>query len=156
MYIRPFTPTDTAAVYQLFYDTVHSINLQHYTPEEVEAWVPSHSPDLQHWQKRFLRQHTLLAEIKGHLAGFANLEEDGCNIDMVYTHKDFQGLGVATALVDRLEQEVKKNGGNRIQLAASITARPFFEKRGYRLIRANEVLRHGVVLRNFIMEKLVE
>lgn len=156
MLIRPFTPEDTAAVYQLFYDTVHSVNLQHYTPEEVEAWVPSHTPDLQQWQERFLRQHTLLAEIDGHLAGFANLEVDGRNIDMVYTHKDFQGRGVATALVDRLEQEVVNNGRNRIELAASITARPFFEKRGYRLIRENEVHRHGVVLRNFIMVKQVQ
>lgn len=156
MLIRPFTPEDTAAVYQLFYDTVHSVNLQHYTPEEVEAWVPSQTPDLQQWQERFLRQHTLLAEIDGRLAGFANLEEDGRNIDMVYTHKDFQGQGVATALLDQLEQEVLQNGGNAIELAASITARPFFEKRGYRLIRENEVLRHGVVLRNFIMVKQVQ
>jgi len=143
-------------VYQLFYDTVHSINLQHYTPEEVEAWVPSHSPDLDQWRQRFLKQHTLLAEIDGQLAGFANLEEDGRNIDMVYTHKDFQGLGVATALVDQLELQVRANGGDRIQLAASITARPFFEKRGYHLVRKNEVLRLGVVLRNFIMEKHLE
>ncbi|NRB50885.1 MAG: GNAT family N-acetyltransferase [Saprospiraceae bacterium] len=156
MLIRPFTIEDTSAVYQLFYDTVHSINLQHYTPEEVEAWVPTLPPNLQQWQERFLRQHTLLAEIDSHLAGFANLEPDGLNIDMVYTHKDFQGRGVATALVDQLEQAVKKNGGNTIELAASITARPFFEKRGYRLVRENEVLRFGVVLRNFIMRKQVQ
>lgn len=153
MLIRSFTRNDTATVYQLFYDTVHSVNLQHYTPEEVEAWVPSHTPDLDQWQQRLLKQHTLLAEIDGQLAGFANLEEDGCNIDMVYTHKDFQGQGVATALVDQLELQVLDNGGDRIQLAASITARPFFEKRGYQLVRENEVLRLGVVLRNFIMEK---
>ncbi len=156
MLIRAFRPEDTAAVYQLFYSTVHSVNLQHYTPEEVEAWVPSHPPDLQQWQERFLRQHTLLAEIDGQLAGFANLEADGHNIDMVYTHKDFQGQGVATKLVELLEQQVLKNGGNTIELAASITARPFFEKRGYKLIRENEVLRFGVVLRNFIMEKQVQ
>ncbi len=156
MLIRPFTPEDTAAVYQLFYDTVHSVNLQHYTPEEVEAWVPSHRPDLQHWQERFLRQHTLLAEINGQLVGFANLEPDGRNIDMVYTHKDFQGQGVATALLDRLEKQVQINGGIRIELAASITARPFFERRAYQLIRKNEVLRFGIVLRNFIMEKRLD
>ncbi|MBX2871786.1 MAG: GNAT family N-acetyltransferase [Saprospiraceae bacterium] len=156
MHIRPFKADDTAAVYQLFYDTVHSVNLQHYTPEEVEAWVPSQAPDLQQWQERLLRQRTLLAEINGHLVGFANLEADGCNIDMVYTHKDFQGQGIATALVEQLEQEVKRNGGARIELAASITARPFFEKRGYQLIRVNEVRRYGIVLRNFIMEKRVE
>ena len=36
---------------------------------------------------------------------------------------------------------------------ASITARPFFEARGYRVVRAKQVERHGVLLTNFVMEK---
>lgn len=42
---------------------------------------------------------------------------------------------------------------NRITTHASITARPFFEKRGYKIISENEVKRRGVALANFIMEK---
>ena len=153
MTLRPFQMSDSTAVYQLFYDTIHSINLQDYTPEEIEAWVPSKAPDLSAWGQRFLRQHTLLAEIDGQLAGFANLDADGTNIDMVYTHKDCQGRGVATTLLAALEQQAIANGGTVIELDASITARPFFEKRGYVLVREIEVERRGVVLRNFIMRK---
>lgn len=36
---------------------------------------------------------------------------------------------------------------------ASITARPFFEKRGYRVIREQLVERRGEKLKNFVMEK---
>ena len=36
---------------------------------------------------------------------------------------------------------------------ASITARPFFEKRGYRVVKEQQVERHGVLLTNFVMEK---
>lgn len=39
---------------------------------------------------------------------------------------------------------------------ASITARPFFEKRGYRVKKEQTVIRHGVALQNFVMEKLVQ
>lgn len=155
MRLRPFQVADTSAVFQLFYETVHSVNLKDYSPAEVEAWVPSNQPDLAKWGERFLQQHTLIAEVKGQLAGFANLDEEGLNIDMVYTHKDFQGQGVATALVDRLEAQARKNGAIAISLAASITARPFFERRGYRHIRDNEVERRGIVLRNFIMRKVL-
>jgi len=155
MRLRPFQVADTSAVFQLFYETVHSVNLKDYSPAEVEAWVPSNQPDLAKWGERFLQQHTLIAEVNGQLAGFANLDEEGLNIDMVYTHKDFQGQGVATALVDRLEAQARKNGAIAISLAASITARPFFEQRGYRHIRDNEVERRGVVLRNFIMRKVL-
>lgn len=36
---------------------------------------------------------------------------------------------------------------------ASITARPFFERRGYVVLRENVVARAGVRLTNFLMEK---
>lgn len=36
---------------------------------------------------------------------------------------------------------------------ASITARPFFEKRGYKVKKEQSVIRHGVALKNFVMEK---
>lgn len=34
---------------------------------------------------------------------------------------------------------------------ASITARPFFEKRGYRVEKEHVVVRHGVRLSNYVM-----
>lgn len=155
MILRPFQLADAAPVFHLFYETVHSVNLKDYSPAEVEAWVPSTTPDLAQWGQRFLHQNTLVAEVNGHLAGFANLDEAGLNIDMVYTHKDFQGQGVASALVDRLEVQARKNGAMTISLAASITARPFFERRGYVHVSDNQVERRGVVLRNFIMQKVL-
>ncbi len=155
MLLRPFQLEDAAAVYQLFYETVHSVNLKDYSPAEVEAWVPSAEPDLYKWGQRFLQQDTLIAEINGQMAGFGNLDEEGLNIDMVYTHKDFQGQGVASALVRSLENQVREKGGSSITLAASITARPFFERRGYGHVRDNQVERRGVVLRNFIMRKVL-
>ncbi len=36
---------------------------------------------------------------------------------------------------------------------ASITAKPFFESRGYRAVFQQHVIRHGVVLTNYRMEK---
>lgn len=60
-----------------------------------------------------------------------------------------QGKGVATALCDRLEQVC----AGVISTHASITAKPFFEKRGYRVIREQQVERQGVALTNFVMEK---
>ena len=46
-------------------------------------------------------------------------------------HKDFQNQGVATAICDELEQHAKKFGLQKISVHASITAKPFFEGRGY-------------------------
>ena len=70
-------------------------------------------------------------------------------LDRLYVHKDYQNKGVATALCNKLEQAVQ----GKIITHASITARPFFEKRGYKVIKEQQVARQGIMLTNFIMEK---
>ena len=64
---------------------------------------------------------------------------------------DCQGQGIARALCDRLEGVVS----GPVTTHASITARPFFEARGYRVVRQQQVERQGVALTNFVMEKPV-
>lgn len=36
---------------------------------------------------------------------------------------------------------------------ASVTAKGFFEKRGYRVIKEQQAERHGILLTNYVMEK---
>ena len=92
----------------------------------------------------FQAHTTLVAEWEGVIVGFADLADDGY-LDRLYVHKDYQGQGIATALCDALP---------RARLThASLTARPFFEKRGWRVERAQQVERHGVKLTNFVMTR---
>ena len=56
-----------------------------------------------------------------------------------------QGRGVASALCDALPAA-------RIT-HASITARPFFERRGWHVVKEQQVERRGVLLTNFVMER---
>lgn len=42
-----------------------------------------------------------------------------------------------------------------ITVEASITAKPFLEKRGYHIVRQQEVERKGQLLTNFVMKKLL-
>lgn len=60
-------------------------------------------------------------------------------------------MGIASAICDRLEEAASGN----IVTHASITARPFFEKRGYRTIKEQQVERQGILLTNFVMEKWI-
>ena len=67
----------------------------------------------------------------------------------MYVHKNYQGKGIATVICDQLESKVKEN----IITHASITAKPFFEKRGYKVVKEQQVERNGFFLKNYIMEK---
>ena len=79
--------------------------------------------------------------------GFGDIDDTGY-LDRLYVHGEYQRMGIATALCDRLE---RKPGAGRLVTHASITARPFFEKRGYRVERAQKVERNGVCMTNFVM-----
>lgn len=134
----------------LFTDTVHTVNAAHYTPAQLDAWAPASGPDLQDWEERFQNHITLVAEVEGRLAGFADLDPVQGYLDRLYVGSRFQRRGVASALCDALEQAA---AGRPIVTHASRTARPFFEQRGYRTVQARQVQRRGVSLENFLMEK---
>lgn len=148
MTLREYRPQDLAALAELFYQTVHAVNAADYTKEQLDAWA-SGQVDLAAWD-RSLREHTSVVAVEGEsIVGFGDIDATGY-LDRLYVHKDHQRRGVASAICDRLEQAAR---GKRIVTHASITARPFFERRGYRVLREQRVERRGVLLVNYVMEK---
>ena len=133
---------------QLFHKTVHTVNARDYSPAQLDAWSPG-SVDLNAWNHSFLAHDTWIALLGGEIVGFADMDASGY-LDRLYVHHSYQRRGVATALCERLEQ---RSVASVFTTHASITAVPFFRARGYRMIHAQTVIRHGISLQNFIMEK---
>ena len=148
--LRPYRPEDCPALAHLFYETVHTVCAADYTPAQLEAWAPGSGPDLAAWDASFQAHTTLVAEIGGRLAGFGDLDPAAGYLDRLYVRREFQRRGVASALCDALEQASR---ARPLTTHASRTARPFFEKRGYRVLRPQQVERRGQQLENFVMEK---
>lgn len=144
--IRGYRPGDCPELLRLFYATVHTVNARDYSPRQLDAWADGKA-DAAAWERSFLEHTTLIAELDGVITGFGDIANDGY-LDRLYVHKDYQGMGIATALCGRLEA-----GHGHITTYASITARPFFEGRGYRVVRENRVVRHNIELINYLMEK---
>lgn len=147
-WIRPYRPEDCLALTQLFYQTVRRVNLGDYTQAQVEAWAPA-PPEQQRWAAMLLHHESWVAEQDGEILGFATL--DGDYFDHLFVRWDRQGQGIAKALAQVLEDRVWAKGCEQIRVHASITARPFFEKRGYRLVKEQQVERNGQKLTNFVM-----
>lgn len=147
--IRRYRESDCEAVSGLFYETVHSVNAGDYTSEQLFAWAKA-ADSLQTRQADLLNQNTLIAEIGGMVVGFGSITGSGC-LDLLFVHKDFQGRGIGTELCNILEQ-----GFSCVQTYASITAKPFFQKRGYIVIRPQKVERFGVELTNYEMRKNID
>lgn len=148
MVIRRYRRADCEPIIELFYQTVHTVNRQDYTPDQLDVWAAKQM-DMEEWDRTLSAHYSLVAEEGGVILGFGDIARDGY-LDRLYVHKDHQNRGIATALCDRLERVVKTKD---ITTYASITARPFFEKRGYKILRINQVERKGVRLTNYLMKK---
>lgn len=148
MEIREYRREDCRQMTSLFYDTVHAVNAADYTEEELNAWADG-KVDYAAWDASFQAHYTLTAQERGILIGFGDIDQTGY-LDRLYVHKDYQGKGVASALCDKLERHFPVE---RLVTHASITALPFFQKRGYRVVKEQKVERKGILLTNYICER---
>lgn len=151
--LRRYGERDLPALAQLFYDTVHTVNAGDYDPQQLNAWAPGQI-DAARWHETLEAHFSLVAEDgAGGLLGFADLDEAVGYLDRLYVHAAHQGKGVGAVLCTALETRACEAGCRAVTTHASVTARPFFEARGYRVLRAQQVERGGVTLPNFVMEK---
>lgn len=155
MEIRKFRDSDIKEIIALFYETVHTVNGKDYTPEQLNAWAPAEDMERRSaaWLESMAANIALVAVIEGEaIAGFGDMTEQG-HLERLFVHKDCQGRGVASALVEALEAEAGKRGLVRLDTDASVTARPFFERRGYVVVKEQAPVRNGITLRNYKMIK---
>ncbi len=153
MEFRKYITADCARLADLFFETVHTVNAKDYSKEQLCVWANG-NVDIAAWDRSFLAHNTIIAEENGIIVGFGDMDDSGY-LDRLYVHKEYQGNGIASSIIRKLEQAVKLKGVLIFSTHASITAKPFFEKHGYTVVRQNIVTRNNVELINFIMKKQI-
>ena len=148
--LRRFEKDDIKEMAALFHDTVHSVCISDYSPEQLDAWA-SGKIDEEAWTRSLLQNTSLVCIEDGKILGFGDMQDDGL-LQRLYVHKDHIRIGIGTAIVKELERRVVRN---HYLVYSSKTAVPFYESIGYRMIRRNEVVRNGVTIDNYLMEKTV-
>jgi putative acetyltransferase len=151
--IRAFQPSDALEIMRLFRETVHNVNSRDYSPEQIEAWAPA-LMDEPRWHERLRANFTYVAEGGGQIVGFSELERSG-RIATLYVHHRYQGSGIASRLLSDMETRARALGARRLTAESSLTAYGFFQRRGFKLVRAQDVDLNGISLRNFLMERVL-
>lgn len=151
MKFRKATISDLKEMQELYIETIKAVCINDYNPDQIEAWI-SGVHNIDRWTQVINNQFVLLVIIQNKIAGFGTLK-DGNYIDFFYIHKDFQKQGIANKLLQELELEAKIQHSKIITSDISITARPFFEKKGFILKTEQKNIRENIEIINYKMEK---
>jgi len=146
------SPNELKEIKELFTQTVSSIKKDEYNAEQLKVWASSAQNDDEKWLDKIINQYFLVAKMDGKIVGFASLEDNSL-VDMLYVHKDFQGKGIAQKLISVLERKAEINHSEKIMSNVSLTARSFFEKNGFTVVKEQKNTINDVPIPNLKMVK---
>lgn len=149
--VRPYRTSDAACLAQVFDRAVREGAASAYDDAQRAAWASAMDtpPD---WSRRLSEEITLVAERDGQIIGFMTLGRDGF-LDLAFVLPEAMGTGVAAALHDRMLAEAEGRNLTRLTTEASLIARRFFIKQGWRDLGQIDVALGGTTLTSFSMEK---
>ena len=143
MKIRRMTDQDAPAVSALIVTTIRISNVGDYPAELMEELIKTQTPE--HVLQRASWTHFYVAEEKGAIIGCGAIgpywgKEDESSLFSIFVHPDYQGKGIGRAIVETLEQDEFALHAKRIEIPASITGLPFYQKMGYSFKNGNTEL----------------
>lgn len=143
--LRKYKTNDFEKVYEIFILAVSETCKNDYSPAEIHAWLNGKSKE--EFAKSLLQNTAYVYEIDDVIAGFGDVDCTGY-VDRLFVSPKYQNQNVGTTILTKLEENF-----SRLTVHASITAKDFFIKRGYVVVKENVVIRESVRLTNYLMQK---
>ncbi len=112
--------------------TIRHVNAKDYPKDIISVWAGrtkasryrNNAKEVKRW----------VAVDKNQIIGFCD-HDFNCEIGGLYIHKDFQGKGIGGKLLKNAEQSMKKLGCKKIKIMSTVSAKKFYEKNGYKIIK---------------------
>ena len=151
--VRKFKAGEEGTLWQLFHDTIHHVNCRDYDIVQLQAWAPD-DIEMSDWVEKVQRINPWVCLSGDKIVGYTDLQPDGL-IDHFFVHHGWQRKGVGRKLFETIDKTAEDLGLEKLYAHVSITARPFFESRGFEVVQQQEVAIGEVVLTNVRMQKLL-
>ena len=143
MIIRRLREQDAQAVSDLIITTIRISNVGDYPADLMEELVKTQTPE--HILQRAFWTHFYVAEDEDAIIGCGAIgpywgKEDESSLFSIFVHPDYQGKGIGRAIVETLEKDEYALRARRIEIPASITGLPFYQRMGYVFKNGNSEL----------------
>jgi len=152
------TNEDARGILEAHHSAVHETAAKDYPLEILRCWSPAVTTDRidQYVRSALPNETTVVAEVKGRVAGFGVIVESHNELRAVYVAAEFGNRGVGSALLQELERMAREKGCGELHMDSSLTASPFYRRHGYEeLGRADHALSTGEKMACVRMRKVL-
>ena len=151
MHVRELKPGEERILFELFRNTIRSVNIRDYSQSQVVAWAPDDlNPSV--WAGKMRSIRPFVVDVEEKIVGYSDLQPDGL-IDHFFVHHEWQRRGVGRVLISEIERRAFSGRIGQLETHASITARPFFEAFDFVVVHEQELEMRGERLKNYIMRR---
>ncbi|HHS9709498.1 TPA: GNAT family N-acetyltransferase [Raoultella planticola] len=146
MKIRPYRDDDFTALGTIFLRAVQETASHDYSPRQIAAWAQI---DEARWRHKMRDSRMWVAVIDLLPVGFISAVDR--YIDLLFVAPEYGRRGIASALLQELFAQIPHGS---LTVDASITAKPFFARHGFRVEEEQQVAVRGETFINYRMEKM--
>ncbi|MBT3817209.1 MAG: GNAT family N-acetyltransferase [Candidatus Magasanikbacteria bacterium] len=148
MNIRPITSTDYKKVEQLIKDAICKTNAKDYSKEVIDFMIeidPFRPRDTAHEREYFV------ATNNNNIHGVIGVKDN--EIKTLFVDPKYHGKGIGSSLLSHIESIILDRGYKKSTVYSSISAKSFYIKHGYKVIREDSSKIGTEILLRYYMEK---
>jgi GNAT superfamily N-acetyltransferase len=146
--IRPARSEDALRLHQLHTASVRALCVGHYSSDVIEAWLGNRTPS--GYLGPIERGALFVAERAGRVVGFG--EASPGTVIAVYVDPAEVLQGIGSAILRHAVAVAHKGNDGPIRLEATLNARDFYERAGFREVKRSTVKRNQVDVPVVVME----
>jgi putative acetyltransferase len=154
--IESATTRHIPEVQQIFEQAIKVTAPAHYSSKQMDIWLQrGNNPE--RWSAKIEKDYFIIVgslQSQSSLVGFASLQANGY-IDVIYVHPGFLRQGIASFLLQKLEEKANHLALPTLTVDSSLIAIPFFLKREYQVVTASPKEIGGATFPNTLMQKIL-
>ena len=154
MNLRQITIKDQIELKKVYFDSIQSLDENIYSLEQKRAWS-SQAWDNKNFDKSITKGKGWLLSEKGIIIAFATRFPKN-RIALFYCKSKFQRKGYGSKLLDKLEDEARKEGLDFLSTEASLISYKLFLKKEWKIIRKEKVTIKNIFFERYKMVKIIK
>ena len=153
MNLRQIKTKDQIELKKVYFDSIQSLDENIYSQEQKKAWC-SQAWDNPNFDKSIIQGKGWLLSEQGVIIAFA-LRYPENKISLFYCKGKYQRKGYGSRILQKIENEAKKEGLDSLSTEASLISYKLFLKNEWELIRKEKVIINNIFFERYKMFKII-